>query len=187
MHIDPKTEILTDHRFLPSPNYDERPLGILIDMIVIHNISLPPGQFGGPYIDQFFSNNLDLSVHAYFNEIAHLKVSSHCLIDRTGAITQYVPFKFRAFHAGQSYFQGREKCNDFSIGIELEGADEVPYASEQYDCLTDLIIALQNKYPAITMDRIVGHSTIAPGRKTDPGEAFDWILLKKLLQLKQRT
>lgn len=174
MKLDKKTGLIVPVRYLPSPNFDERPPGVEIDLLVIHNISLPPGVFGGPYIDALFTNTLDFTAHKYFEGLRDLKVSSHCLIRRTGELTQYVPFPLRAWHAGTSQFLGRENCNNFSIGIELEGADDVPYAREQYTCLVSLILVLQEAYPKITMDRIVGHSTIAPGRKTDPGPAFDW-------------
>lgn len=170
-----------DVRQCPSPNYDERPLGMAIDLVVIHGISLPPEVFGGDYIDDFFTNALDKSVHPYFEEIASLRVSAHCLINRAGQVTQYVSFDKRAWHAGQSVFQERENCNDFAIGIELEGADSIPYEGVQYDVLAELIALLQMQYPGITQERIVGHSDIAPGRKTDPGEAFDWQRLTQLL------
>lgn len=173
--------LLTNARYVPSTHFNERPIGTDIDLLVIHNISLPPGEFGGPYIDAFFSNTLDPSLHPYFQEIITQKVSSHCLITRAGEITQYVPFTQRAWHAGLSSFAGRADCNDYSIGIELEGTDEIPYTDAQYKSLTDLIRVLIKVYPKITWERIVGHSTIAPGRKTDPGDAFDWGLLAKLL------
>ncbi len=181
MKIDNLTGLLQDTPFIPSPNCNARPADACIDMIVIHNISLPPNEFGGPYIDDLFCNRLDTSFHPYFAEIAHLKVSSHCLIRRNGAITQYVPFTLRAWHAGISIFKGQENCNDFSIGIELEGADEIPYSNEQYSGLAVLIKTLMTTYIDISYDRIVGHSTIAPNRKTDPGPAFDWNLLMRLL------
>ena len=157
-----------------SPNSNERPPGCKVDLLVIHNISLPPGQFGGGYIEQLFSNTLDPGEHAYFSEIAHLQVSPHLLIDRRGALTQFVPFTARAWHAGASSFQGRENCNDFSIGIELEGADDIPYSDLQYTQLVEITRTLMACFPGITRERIVGHSDIAPGRKTDPGPAFDW-------------
>jgi N-acetyl-anhydromuramoyl-L-alanine amidase len=180
--VDLNNGLLVGARFLPSPNFDERPEGMAIDLIVIHNISLPPNEFGGSDIDAFFTNTLEVERHPYFAEIIHQKVSCHCLIRRDGSITQYVPFDLRAWHAGESSFQARTRCNDFSIGIELEGADEIPYTPEQYESLRVLIIALLKAYPEITLDRIVGHSTIAPLRKTDPGPAFDWKLLRGLLE-----
>jgi AmpD protein len=159
---------------LQSANTDARPDPADISLLVVHNISLPPEQFGGPYIGQFFCNCLDPDEHPYFAEIAHLKVSSHLLIDRLGNIIQFVPFGQRAWHAGVSQFEGRDNCNDFSIGIELEGADNIAYTERQYIVLTEVTKVLCNRYPLITADRIQGHSDIAPGRKTDPGPAFDW-------------
>jgi AmpD protein len=182
MQIDSLTGLILNAQQIASPNQDDRPAATVIDLIVVHNISLPPNEFGGSYIDALFTNTLDPTLHESFIERAHLKVSAHCLIRRQGEVTQYVPFIKRAWHAGVSSFQGREKCNDFSIGIELEGADEIPYTSLQYNSLASLVKTLLIKYPNITLDRIVGHSTIAPGRKTDPGPAFDWGLLTKLLE-----
>lgn len=181
MQIDVEKGVLLNVRQVSSPNYSERPLGTGIDLLVIHNISLPPGEFGGPNIHAFFTNTLDSSLHPYFEEIASLKVSSHCVIYRDGEIVQYVPFSKRAWHCGESRFVGREDCNDFSIGIELEGTDFIPYTKEQYWVLAELVILLQKTYPGITQDRIVGHSMIAPMRKTDPGPLFDWDLLARLL------
>lgn len=183
MEIDVENGVLLNVRQVSSPNYNERPSNTDIDLLVIHNISLPPGEFGGPYIDAFFTNTLDPSDHPYFVEIASVEVSSHCFISRDGSITQYVPFTKRAWHAGISQFSGREDCNDFSIGIELEGTDTLPYDKLQYFALARLVALLQQTYPKITWDRIVGHSTIAPGRKTDPGPAFDWKLFLKLLSM----
>jgi AmpD protein len=161
-----------------SPNCNERPAGIEIDLIVIHGISLPPCQFGGAFIDALFTNSLDPAAHPYFAGIAGLRVSAHVLIRRDGECLQYVPFHRRAWHAGRSSFQGRDECNDFSIGIELEGCDTIPYAALQYRRLAQVIAALRVEYPAITPQRITGHSDIAPGRKTDPGAVFDWALLE---------
>ncbi|AOE50445.1 1,6-anhydro-N-acetylmuramyl-L-alanine amidase AmpD [Kangiella sediminilitoris] len=155
------------------PHYDDRECDD-IDLLVIHNISLPPSQFGGPYIDQFFAGCLDPEVDRFFKEIAGIRVSSHLLIRRDGELVQYVPFHKRAWHAGVSSFNGREKCNDFSIGIELEGTDEIPYEDIQYEVLAKVTKLLMTAYPKITQDRITGHCNIAPGRKTDPGPAFDW-------------
>jgi AmpD protein len=166
---------------LESPNADLRPDANDISLLVIHNISLPPEQFGGPYIEQLFSNCLDPEDHPYFRDIYSLEVSSHVLIDRQGNITQFVPFEKRAWHAGVSEFQGRQRCNDFSIGIELEGADHIPFTDNQYSVLAEVSRQIISHYPMITGDRIVGHSDIAPGRKTDPGEAFDWMRYKQLL------
>jgi len=166
---------------LVSPNTDQRPDQADISLLVVHNISLPPEQFGGPYIGQFFSNCLDPNQHPYFAYIADLKVSSHLLIDRLGNITQFVPFNQRAWHAGVSEFEGRSNCNDFSIGIEMEGADNIAYTDSQYDVLTAVTQVLLEAYPLITPSRIVGHMDIAPGRKTDPGPAFDWARYKSAL------
>lgn len=161
-------------RHLPSPNAGERPDAADIRLIIVHNISLPPGCFGGPHVDEFFTNRLDPSAHPYFGEIADLRVSSHFLIGRDGALTQYVACDRRAWHAGASCWRGRENCNDFAIGIELEGADDIPYEQAQYDRLTELTLLLQSAYPGIAPDAVVGHEDVAPGRKTDPGPAFDW-------------
>lgn len=161
-------------RILPSPNCSERSDPGNISLLVIHNISLPPGEFGTGCIDQLFTNCLDPSSHPYFAEISSLQVSAHLLIDRAGLITQYVPFDLKAWHAGESCFQGQDNCNEFSIGIELEGTDEQPFADAQYDTLLQVTAALLGAYPGLTTERIVGHSDIAPGRKTDPGPYFDW-------------
>lgn len=158
----------------PSPHYDLRPDPQDISLLVIHYISLPPEQFGGKYIDTFFQGKLDPSLHPYFEEIKDLKVSAHCLIDRKGKITQYVSFNDRAWHAGISNFRGREKCNDFAIGIELEGSNNQPFTIQQYATLEKLTKSLMRHYPLITKDRIVGHCDISPGRKIDPGQYFDW-------------
>lgn len=165
----------------PSPNCDERPDPADITLVVIHCISLPPGEFGGPYIDQLFCNQLDPEEHPYFQEIYQLNVSAHLLIKRTGEIVQYVPFDRRAWHAGKSVYAGREKCNDFSVGIELEGAEQTAYADEQYRQLAAVIKILLKTYPKLSPERITGHSDIAPGRKTDPGNSFDWEKLHGLL------
>src|SRR5690606_29774947 len=160
-------------RHVPSPNCDARPAGAEISLLVIHNISLPPGEYGGCYIDALFRNCLDPLVHPYFEGIASSRVSAHVLIDRCGQLTQYVPFSLRAWHAGVSVHQGRERCNDFSIGIELEGCDDQPYDDRQYAALRQLTAVLLLEYPALNRDNIadhvVGHCHIAPGRKTDPG------------------
>lgn len=165
----------------PSPNADQRPGGEQPSLLVIHNISLPPGCFGGSEIIDLFTNRLDCSAHPFFREIEGLRVSAHLLIDRHGAVTQFVSFLDRAWHAGVSNFDGRERCNDFSIGIELEGTDTVPYTDAQYRVLARITQALMRAYPAIEPQRICGHSDIAPGRKTDPGEAFDWPRYRSLL------
>jgi N-acetyl-anhydromuramoyl-L-alanine amidase len=159
---------------LSSPNCDDRPDKDDINLIVIHCISLPPGEFGNDCISQLFCNHLEPDAHPYFKEIHQLKVSSHLVIERTGEILQFVPFDKRAWHAGQSCFAGRERCNDFSIGIELEGTEIIPYTEIQYQQLAKSVRILLNTYPELSPERIVGHSDIASGRKTDPGESFDW-------------
>lgn len=164
-----------------SPNYNERPSEEEISLLVIHNISLPPGRYGGGYIEQFFQNQLPVAVDPFFEEIKELQVSSHLLIERTGRIVQFVPFSKRAWHAGISEYQGRDGCNDFSLGIELEGTDDEPYTDIQYQKLAEVTRAIQKRYPAITLDRIVGHCDIAPIRKTDPGPAFDWQKYRSLV------
>ena len=166
---------------IPSPNYEARPDGQHIELIVVHGISLPPGQYGGGYIQQLFCNHLDPQHHEYFEKIHQLRVSAHCLIERDGHVQQFVSFLDRAWHAGVSCWQGRENCNDFSIGIELEGCDDDGYDARQYDALATLVISLRKQYPAIKGRSICGHSDIAPGRKTDPGPLFDWTKLKQLI------
>ncbi|MEN8177314.1 MAG: 1,6-anhydro-N-acetylmuramyl-L-alanine amidase AmpD [Pseudomonadota bacterium] len=158
----------------PSPNQDARPPDNSISLLVIHSISLPPGEYGGPWIDDFFLNRLDPNAHPYFSEIQDLRVSTHLLIRRDGQLIQYVPFNQRAWHAGESAFEGQKHCNDFSIGIELEGTDTQPYTQAQYATLAQATRELIISYPAITPERITGHADIAPDRKTDPGPAFDW-------------
>jgi AmpD protein len=169
---------------VPSPNIDSRPDKADISLLVIHNISLPPNKFGGGYIEQFFSNCLEVDADPYFAQISDLKVSSHLLIDRLGNITQFASFADRAWHAGVSQFDNRENCNDFSIGIEMEGADDIAYTDRQYEVLASVTELLCAEYSMITADRIVGHSHIAPGRKTDPGEAFDWGRYRQLVSIK---
>lgn len=144
-----------------------------IELLVVHNISLPPGQFGNNYISDLFMGRLDKNAHPYFEAIHNIRVSAHCLIRRTGEIVQYVSFNDKAWHAGVSCYNNKDKCNDFSIGIELEGTDDTPYTKEQYQQLTNVTLSLQKEYPQIS-NNIVGHSDIAPGRKTDPGPSFDW-------------
>lgn len=168
-----------EHR--PSANADLRPVGEQPSLLVIHNISLPPGRFGGGEIADFFTNRLDWDAHPFFREIEGLRVSAHLLIDRAGGITQFVSFLDRAWHAGASSFEGRERCNDFSIGIELEGTDTLPFSDVQYRVLARVTTVLMRAYPAIVPQRICGHSDIAPGRKSDPGEAFDWARYRALL------
>jgi len=169
---------LNEAKRIISPFCDARPNRTEIDLIVIHAISLPPEEFGGHYISDLFTGKLDYSAHPYFQGLKSLEVSSHLLIRRDGEIIQYVPFHCRAWHAGQSSFKGRHACNDFSIGIELEGSDHQEFTSEQYKKLNKCLFTLLNHYPTIPNDHIVGHSDIAPGRKTDPGPHFDWTNLK---------
>ncbi|HET7569502.1 MAG TPA: 1,6-anhydro-N-acetylmuramyl-L-alanine amidase AmpD [Gammaproteobacteria bacterium] len=174
--------IVTDARQVPSPNCDARPADGQINLLVIHGISLPPGEFGGPHIHELFTNNLDPGAHPYFAEINDLRVSSHLLIRRDGELVQFVNLNDRAWHAGVSRFDGRSACNDFSIGIELEGTDDLPYTDAQYDRLAETARAIMREWPAIERNRICGHSDIAPGRKTDPGPAFDWPRFRALLE-----
>lgn len=169
-------------RWCPSPNFGPRPDADDISLVVVHNISLPPEQFGGSHIEDFFCNRLDTSAHPYFEEIGDMKVSSHLLIRRDGELLQFVSLRERAWHAGRSVFCGREECNDYAVGIELEGADEIPYTEEQYRKLAEVTREIMAAWPAITRERITGHSDIAPGRKTDPGPAFDWRHFRRLLR-----
>ena len=180
--VEPASGRLTQARQVESPNFDARPDGVTPDLIVIHGICLPPNEFGGPWIEALFLNRLPWDEHPYFKQIEGLKASSHLLIRRDGELVQYVSFNDRAWHAGVSNYRGRERCNDFSIGIELEGADAIAYESLQYRVLANTIHALSAAYAALTAERLVGHSDIAPGRKTDPGDAFDWPRLRALLR-----
>jgi AmpD protein len=181
MRVDLETGLLQGARQIASPNCDARPEGVEADLIVVHGISLPPGEFGGPWIERLFTNSLPAEVHPYFTEVGSLRVSSHLVVMRDGTVTQYVKFTERAWHAGPSVYQGREACNDFSVGVELEGTDTLPYEAAQYDALARVVAALCAAYPRLSADRIVGHSDIAPGRKTDPGPAFDWPLARRLI------
>ncbi|HET7131625.1 MAG TPA: 1,6-anhydro-N-acetylmuramyl-L-alanine amidase AmpD [Gammaproteobacteria bacterium] len=174
MRVDVATGLLVGVKQVWSPFFDERPPGVAPDLVVLHGISLPPGEFGGPWIARLFTGNLPADAHPEFRERASLRVSAHVLIRRNGELVQFVPFGARAWHAGKSSWQGREACNDYSIGIECEGTDDLPYADAQYAALRELLPRLSEAYPRITPDRIVGHSDVAPGRKTDPGASFDW-------------
>lgn len=180
--------LITPSQWCPSPNFGVRPAGQTgdVSLLVLHNISLPPGQFGGGYVQQFFTNKLDPAAHPYFAEIAELKVSSHLFIERGGQITQFVNLNDRAWHAGKSCYQGQAECNNYSIGIELEGTDNTAYTEAQYQTLAALIPAILKAYPQITPYRITGHEFIAPGRKTDPGNAFDWQTLFQGLSIRSR-
>lgn len=164
-----------------SPNCDARPDGARIKLIVVHGISLPPGEYGGGFIQQFFCNSLDPAAHEYFAGICEMTVSAHCLVERGGHVIQFVSFLDRAWHAGQSSWRGESACNNFSIGIELEGCDDETYTDAQYQSLAALVAALRRAYPDIEPEAIAGHSDIAPGRKTDPGPAFEWSKLHQLL------
>ena len=164
--IDPESGLIREARQVPSPNQDERPEGCGPELIVIHGISLPPGEFGGPWIDDLFTNCLNPQGHPCFHEIATSEVSSHLMIRRDGELVQYVSLFERAWHAGQSSYEGRERCNDFSVGVELEGADDIPYTNEQYDVLYETIVELRKSIPSLSTAPVVGHSDISPGRKS---------------------
>ena len=181
MKISKHSGLVDGSRFIASPNHDDRANPTDMSLIVIHNISLPPEQFGGDYINQLFTNCLCEEDHPFFAEISHLRVSSHVLILRNGDLIQYVPFHKRAWHAGVSSFQGREVCNDYSVGIELEGTDFEPFCDAQYEALVVLLKSLQQTYPSLKNAPITGHEHIAAGRKTDPGPFFDWLRISEVL------
>jgi AmpD protein len=185
LKIDPVTGLCVGVCQVLSPHWDARPRGTAPELLVVHGISLPPGQFGGPWIDRLFTGTLPAEAHPSFREPAGLRVSAHALIRRDGQIVQYVPFGERAWHAGESQYRGRPACNDFSIGIELEGTDDTPYTDAQYTQLAALAATLLGAYGSLNAEHIVGHSEVAPGRKTDPGASFEWprfrALLKELL------
>ena len=170
--------ILREALQVPSPNWDLRPAGETLTLLVVHNISLPPGQFGGEAIVQLFTNTLDFAAHPYYETIRGLEVSAHFLVRRGGELIQLVPCSKRAWHAGASSWWGRERCNDFSVGAELEGADDQAYSDRQYARLAELLVVLRRRYPIVD---VVGHADIAPGRKTDPGNSFDWGRLRESL------
>jgi AmpD protein len=178
MRVDVSTGLMVGVKQVLSPNFDERPAGVAPDLIVLHGISLPPGEFGGPWIARLFTGNLPPGHHPYFAGLVGARVSAHLLVRRDGEPVQFVSFNDRAWHAGKSAWQGREACNDYSIGIECEGTDELPYEPAQYATLRGLLPMLLEAYPAITRERIVGHSDVAPGRKTDPGPSFDWTRIR---------
>lgn len=184
--IDRERGLLRAARQVASPNCDDRPPGVVPELIVVHGISLPPGEYGGPWIDRLFTNTLPSEHHPYFATIEGMKVSSHVLIRRDGELVQYVPFHRRAWHAGASQYRGRDRCNDFSIGIELEGTDDSAYEPEQYRALSTVILQLCDTYPSLSREHVAGHSDIAPGRKTDPGQAFDWPRLRAMLEINAR-
>lgn len=179
--IDPGSGLGRDIPYRPSPHCDDRPPGVTVEVLVVHAISLPPGRFGGPYIDDLFLGRLDPAAHPYFQEIQGLRVSAHFLVRRDGTLVQYVPVHRRAWHAGESCCEGRTRVNDFSVGVELEGCDELPFEPVQYEVLAGLARALMAVFPAVTPQRIYGHADVAPGRKTDPGPHFDWQRLRGLL------
>ena len=181
MRVDPESGRLHRARQVDSPNRDARPEGCGLDLVVIHGISLPPGEFGGDGIERLFTNTLDPDAHPYFRQIKDLRVSAHLLIRRDGEVVQFVPFQERAWHAGESRFEGRGRCNDFSIGVELEGTDDQPYETVQVERLAEVVRALCAAYPGLSPQRVVGHSDIAPERKTDPGPYFDWEGFRELL------
>jgi AmpD protein len=181
MNVDAATGWLDSVHVRPSSNRDARPDPDAIELVVVHGISLPPGQFGGDAIDRLFTNTLDPDDHPSFTQVAQLRVSAHVLVRRGGDTVQYVPFHERAWHAGASQWCGRERCNDFAVGIELEGSDDVPYTDVQYQRLAEIVAALARAYPRFDEAHLAGHSEVAPGRKTDPGPYFDWRRLETLM------
>lgn len=176
LKVDLSTGLLLGTRQVLSPHFDARSTNVGPELIVVHGISLPPGEFGGPWIDKLFTGALPVDAHPFFREVGApgRRVSAHVLIRRDGLVVQYVPFGARAWHAGPSEYRGRSGCNDFSIGIELEGVDDIPYMDAQYESLIRVIRALLVGYPTLSAEHIAGHNDIAPGRKTDPGAVFDW-------------
>ena len=179
--LDDSGDWFVDARRVPSPNCDERPGDVEVDLAIVHGISLPPGQFGGAQISEMFLNRLNWNDDPFYQDIKGLKVSSHLLVERSGALVQFVPLSRRAWHAGQSRFAGRDRCNDFSVGIELEGTDHVPYTGAQYRVLAAVLMVLMVRFPRIDIGHIVGHCHVAPGRKTDPGPSFRWPCLGAML------
>jgi N-acetyl-anhydromuramoyl-L-alanine amidase len=182
MKVEPSTGLLVNVRQVLTDHFEARPSGVVPELIVVHGISLPPGEFGGPWIDLLFTGGLPADAHPYFRvAVAGGRVSTHVLIRRDGEVVQYVPFGERAWHCGRSEYRGRKECNDYSVGIELEGADDIAYENVQYEKLVEVVEALIEAYPSLTREHIVGHSDVAPGRKTDPGSAFDWPKLNTML------
>ncbi|RYG78126.1 1,6-anhydro-N-acetylmuramyl-L-alanine amidase AmpD [bacterium] len=179
--VDRATGLAVGVRQVLSPHHDARPTGAAPELVIVHGISLPPDDYGGPWIDRLFTGHLPPSAHPYFETIAGRRVSAHVLVRRDGEPVQYVSFNARAWHAGASSHRGREACNDYSVGIELEGSDSVPYEPPQYETLARLILALRAAYPTLANAEVVGHSDVAPGRKTDPGDAFEWDRLRALI------
>jgi N-acetyl-anhydromuramoyl-L-alanine amidase len=182
LRIDTATGLLAGVRQVLSPHCDARPAGVLPTLLVVHGISLPPGEFGGPWIDRLFTGTLPPEAHPYFRQIEGLRASAHALIRRDGQIVQYVPFGERAWHAGKSEYRGVSACNDFSIGVELEGTDDTPYTDAQYAQLARLTAALLQAYSTLSAEHIVGHGDVAPGRKSDPWDSFDWKRFRALLK-----
>lgn len=183
MEIDRATGLLRGVRYVPSPHQDARPEGAEVELVVIHGISLPPGEFGGPWVERLFLGTLPPEEDPFFTGLRGLRVSAHLLVRRSGRMVQYVPFHRRAFHAGVSSWQGRERVNDFSVGIEIEGADGIPYEAAQYRAAAAALAALAAAYPALADDeRIVSHADVAPGRKTDPWDSFDWQRFRQLVE-----
>lgn len=181
MRYESNTGLIEGAGYIASPNFNERPAGVAPEALIIHAISLPPEDFGGDGVERLFTNRLDPEAHPYYKEIAGLEVSAHLFIRRDGEVIQFVPLDKRAWHAGVSACEGRDNVNDFSIGIELEGSDSQPFEDAQYTRLAEVAQLIMSAFPAITPDRIYGHSDIAPGRKTDPGPHFDWVRFRSLL------
>ncbi len=174
MKVNRQSHLLEGARYIASPNADERPAATPPELVVIHCISVPPGEYGGPGVEQLFTNALDPGAHEFHREVCDLRVSAHLFIRRGGEAVQFVPFDKRAWHCGVSSYRGRGQCNDFSIGIELEGRDDEAFEAAQYGCLRAVLRALFDAYPTLAIERVTGHSNIAPGRKSDPGRCFDW-------------
>lgn len=181
--VDPATGLIAGARFVPSPNCDDRPAGCVPELVVVHGISLPPGEFGGPWIEKLFTNSLPPFAHPYFATLHDTRVSAHAVVRRDGSVIQFVPTGRRAWHAGESAWRGRSACNDFSIGIELEGTDTAAYEDVQYAVLARLVAGLSDAYPGLQPDALAGHADIAPHRRTDPGPAFDWPRLRALVEI----
>ena len=181
LKVETATGLLIGVRQVISPHCDARPAETLPELIIVHGISLPPNEFGGPWIDRLFTGTLPWDAHPYFRQIEGLRASAHVVIRRDGQLTQYVPFGERAWHAGVSQYRTRSGCNDFSIGVELEGTDDIAYTDAQYAQLVELIAALIEAYPSLSPEHLVGHSDVAPGRKSDPGPYFEWPRLRAQL------
>jgi AmpD protein len=187
LKVETGTGLLIGVRQVLSPHCDARPPGILPELIIVHGISLPPNEFGGPWIDRLFTGTLPSDAHPYFRQIEGLRASAHVVIRRDGLLTQYVPFGERAWHAGVSQYRTRSGCNDFSVGVELEGTDDIAYTDAQYAQLVELIAALIEAYPSLSPEHLVGHSDVAPGRKSDPGPYFEWPRLRARLNERLRA